>query len=411
MLPDDRHFLYSRIGPDDATSGVFIGSIDRQPEEQDLTRLVAAPNAVYAGDRRHGHILYLRQGTLMAHAFDVDRLALLGDPVPVADGVSNFGAFGLFSASASTLAYRTGPRIGGLVMSQLTWIDRNGKAMGTVGAPASYDGLSLSPDGTRAATVQVGAADVALGNIDIWIVDLERGVPRRLTSHPAAERYPVWSPGGDRIIFQSRRPDVHDVFVTSADGSGAETLLVKSAVDKVPTGWSNDGSMLFFHSLDDTKSNSVWMLPLRGEPRPIAVVRTQFQETDGRLSPDGRWLAYASDQNNSQEVWVRPFNSGSPQADVGGSVVSGAAGGRLPRWRKDGREIVYLGGDGQLWSVELSPGPPIQPGTARPLFRLPINAHWDVTPDLDRFLIAVPLPEAAQTPITVRLNWTADVSR
>ena len=167
---------------------------------------------------------------------------------------------------------------------------------------------------------------------------------------------------------------------------------------------------VLFQAPDGMKSNGIWMLPLKGDLQPVPILRTQFQEIDARLSPDGRLLTYTSNQNSRQEVWVRPFNAASPQSDAAGVLISGASGGRGPRWRKDGREIVYLGGDGRFWSVEFSPGPPIQPGPATPLPVSP-GAPWDAAQDLDRFLIAVPLMDSALTPITVQLNWIPDGRR
>jgi hypothetical protein len=212
-LPDGRHFLYTRISAAPDQSGVFVGALDRAPADQPLTRLLAASNAVYAeSPSGTGYVLYLQKGTLMAHRFDVTRLALAGEPVAIAEGVGNLGSYGFFSAGGAHLGYRTGPRSAAGTHAQLQWMGRDGTPKDAPVRPAAYDSISLTPDGARAAVVLAGLADAGLGNIDIWVIDLSRGVPQRLTTDPATDRFPVWSPDQTRIVYNSVRGDVANLY-------------------------------------------------------------------------------------------------------------------------------------------------------------------------------------------------------
>jgi serine/threonine protein kinase len=407
LLPDGRHFLYVRVGGDQSANGLYLGSIDLTPEEQEPARLLAASHAVFAtsaaGD---GMLLYLRQATLVAQPFDSGRLAFAGEPVPIVEGVGNFGALGFFSGGAGAVAYRSGARVSGGRESQLTWLDRAGKPTAVVGDPASFDGIRLSPDGRRAAVVQVGLSDTGLGNVDLWIVDLARGVPQRITSSPDPERGGTWSPSGDRIIFQSVRDGASDLYVMPAGGGGPAKLPVESPHLKVPTSWSRDGRFLLYHVLDPDTAADIWLLPMVGNGPAIPLVKTQFPELQAEFSPDMKWIAYASALSGRSEIYVRPFDPSAPASGGSATLVS-TNGARWPQWRQDGRELIFEGLDASVMSVDFVVeagqhrlGPP------KPLFRLPPGALWDVTRDGQRFLVTMPTIEGGRAPINVLLNWT-----
>ena len=405
-LPDGRHFLYTRVSTDPAVSGVFVGSIDRAPEAQDVARLLPASHAVYAQTTGGaGQLLYLRQGTLVSHPFDAGRRAFIGEPVPMAEGVGNFGAMGFFSVGGGTLAYRKGDQLGGARDSQLTWLDRKGTRVAAVGRPASYDGLRLSPDATRAAVVLASAPDGGL-SVDLWVLELARGVSKRLTSNQASERAPVWSPKGDRIAFMSPRAGVPDLYITAADGSGAEELLLKSDHSKTPTSWSRDGGLLLFHAYEPPNSANLWMLPLGREGKASSYLQTRFAETEARFSPDMEWIAYTSNESERNEVYLRRFAPTTSGFAAGGAIPVTKDGGSQPRWRQDSRELIFLGPGGAIMSVDLVPeGGRLRPQTPTLLFTVPDGAHWDVTADGKRFLVALPSGESALAPLTITLNW------
>jgi serine/threonine protein kinase/Tol biopolymer transport system component len=408
FLPDGRRFLYLRVANDPNSSGLFVGAIDRKPEEQDRTRLLASSHAVYtSAEGALGALLYLRQATLVAHPFDPDRLAFVGEPVPVVEGVGNFGALGFFSAGAGVIAYRSGSRVSGGRESQLTWVDRSGKPTGVVGRPGSYDGISLSSDGTRAAVIQVGPSDTGLGNVDIWTVDLARGIPQRLTSHDSADRHPTWSPRGDQIVFMSMRSGSGDLNVVSSTGAGAEAAIFTSKTINVPTNWSSDGRFVLFHSYALGTPPDILLLPLTGERKPIAMAQTPFAESDARFSPDMKWISYSSNASGRSEIYVRPFNAASPASSPSAAIIVSKDGGSFVRWRRDSRELFFQTPDGKVAAVglEIADGQ-IKPGVPVALFTLPRLAYWDVTGDGQRFLVTMPPAESGVAPINVLLNWS-----
>jgi Tol biopolymer transport system component len=403
FLPDGRHFLYTCVSADSEKSGVFLGSIDRTPDAQEPTRLLSAARAIHTSQNRGaGALLYLRQSTLVAHEFDITSLALVGEPEAIAEGVGNFGSLGFFSAGGGVIAYRSGTRVSGGRESQLTWYDRNGTVTGVVGATNAYDEVSLSSDGTRAAVVLASLADAGLGNIDIWVIDLGRGVPQRLTSNPASERGAVWSTDGARIIFSSGRPGSSDLYAAASSGAGTEELLVKSARQKRPTSWSRDRRFVLFQAPEPETGQDIWLLKLDGDRTPLPVVQTSFNETEAVFSPDARWIAYTSNTPGHSEIYVRPFDPAAPA--TGGAAQVSRDGGRRPHWRSDGKELIYQGADGAILSVEIAPEGALRPGLPKRLFGLPVGIEWDMTADAQRFLVAMPSAAAGLTPITVMIN-------
>jgi serine/threonine protein kinase/Tol biopolymer transport system component len=410
FLPDGRHFLYTCVSADPDKSGVFVGSIDRTPDAQDRTRLLAAPRAVHTSlDRGAGALLYLRQSTLVAHDFDVTRLALVGEPRPIAEGVGNFGSLGFFSAGGGVIAYRSGTRVSGGRESQLTWYDRAGTVTGVVGATNAYDEVSLSPDGTRAAVVLASLADAGLGNLDIWVVDLSRGLPQRLTSNPATERGATWSADGARIIFTSGRTGPLDLYAVASNGAGAEELLLTSELQKRPTSWSRDRRFVLFQAPAPDTGLDVWLLPLEGARAPVPVVQTTFSESEAVFSPNTRWIAFTSNKSGHSEIYVRPFDPAAPASGAADQVSKD--GGRRPVWRNDGKELIYQGADGAILSVEVASEGALRPGLPKRLFGLPVGIGWDMKADAQGFLVAMPSAAAGLTPITVMINGASQASR
>jgi Tol biopolymer transport system component len=301
--------------------------------------------------------------------------------------------------------------------SQLVWFDRTGKPLGSPATLAFLiNNLALSPDGKR---VALEAMDQA-GHRDIWILDLVRGVPTRFTFDPAQALRSVWSPDGRQLVFASGRGGncLFDIYLKNSSGSANEQLLSKSGM---PDDWSVDGRNIVYEVRDPKTRADLWVLPVTGAPaerKPMPYLQTVADERQGRFSPDGRWLAYISDESvaSQYQVYVQSFPTG-----AGKFQVSTGAGGVQPRWRRDGKELFYIAADGKLMAVQVKTAPEFEAGAPQPLFdpRIAAGAHpawarYAVTADGERFLvntIGATHEGATSEPITVVLNWQAALKR
>jgi Tol biopolymer transport system component len=396
FLPGGRQFLFFAAGIGIATGdarGIYLGSLD-SPE---ITRLTDAESA---GDYlSSGWLLYARQGTLVARRFDLGRRALSGEPVTVAESVAAGAARAAVAVSATNvLAYRAGgsPR-------QLTWFDRSGKALGTLGDAdrASLWNAALSPDGRRAAvqrTVQE--------NLDIWLIDPTRTT--RFTSETGIELYPTWSPDGTRIAFARNGKGPSDLFERASSGGGTDELLVSSPLLKFPTDWSADGRFLMYFEASQKTGPDLWVLPMSGDRKPFLFLGTGFNEIWGQFSPDGRWVAYQSNESGRHEIYVRPFPG------PGGKWPVSSSGGVYPRWSHDGKEVYYIAPNATLMATSIAvKGATLEVGTPVALFKTRMagggaflvgsRQQYDVARD-GRFLINVET-ESTSPPITLLLNW------
>jgi Tol biopolymer transport system component len=405
FLPDGRHFLY-QVGPGNLT--IRVGSLDGG-ENKIVTE--AGSNALYA----QGYLLFLRNDTLMVQPFDPKRLATTGEAFPVAEQIQtvlNSGSVGVFSVStAGMLAYRTGVGASGLL---LAWFDRNGKQGATLGEPANVVGFQFSPDRKR-----IAAAIQDLSNANLWIYDAS-GLRTRFTFDPATDISPVWSPDGRSIIFESNRKGHFDLYRKSSDGSGAEELLYADNRDKTPTSWSADGKFLLYYNraLTGTASD-VWGLSLTperagGPLMPFLVLQTSSNEFDAQFSPDGRWIAYTSDESRRAEIYIAPFP---PPSGPGGKRQVSTTGGFLPRWRQDGKEIFYRGLDRRLMGAEVTTREgTLEVGQVRPLFgatpdMTETNPLYDVSADGQHFLLRIFPEQKSGDPLTLVQNWTAGLKK
>jgi len=399
FLPDGRHFLYNAF-QGQTSVGVFVASLDSN--ERKLLLKADAGNVLYS----QGHLLFLRETTLMAQPFDAVRLELTGDAFPIAEQIQTQSSVlvGVFSASENgVLVYQTGTAAGG---SQLAWFDRSGKQTATLGDPAIYTDLELSPDSKRA-SVSIGA----VGTRDIWLYDVARELKTRFTFDAANELESVWSPDGSRVVFNSNRKGHLDLYQRASDGSGTEAVLLEDNLDKFPVSWSPDGRFILYRSIGGPTGSDLFVLPLSGDRKPTPFMTTQFSEIFGRFSPDGRWIAYSSNESSITEIYVAPFPG------PGGKRQVSTAGGTLPRWRRDGTEIFYLAPDNKLMAAAVNGrGSSFEVGVVKPLIDTRTTAAgarypYDVTADGQRFLI-ISLPgQAAAAPITVVLNWTAGLKK
>jgi serine/threonine protein kinase len=406
FLPDGRHYLYMRLEPGEE-SGVFVGRLGSDEHTPIMTAVLPRganlqgllheidrlpTRATYAA----GHLFYVRERALMAQPFDVTRLKLAGPPVRLADAVEQTSpGRSAFDVSATgVLAYRAPRSLGS---SQLTWFDRAGRAMALVGDPGPYEGFELSRDGRL----------LLAGPRPLVRIDVGQG-----TATPVSESglFPVWSPDATR--YARRGPSGPFVHIAPADGSDPIGTPVRWGLNAWPGDWSSDGRVIVGTALrTETSSADLWVMDLASGDASFPVA-SRFDESDPRLSPDGRWLAYAAtDEWERWDVYVRPF------AGPGGVWRVSRGGGRYPRWTADGRELLYVSLEGTLMRAALHPGTSLGLAKGVPLFRHPalVPHHealkpspYSVAPD-GRFLVRVPLGSPPPTPITVLLNWPSVV--
>jgi serine/threonine protein kinase/Tol biopolymer transport system component len=395
FLPDGRHFLYFTF-----RGGVEVASLD----SNETKRIVKSDaGAVYAAP---GFLVYRSGDHLVGQRFDPDRLALEGSAFPIVDNVwwdsIATGATAVSVSETGLLALQTG----GAVMSRLTWYDRSGRELGVAGPDGAYFEPSLSPDDRWLAVARFDPEKLA-GSI--WTIDLQRGSLTRLSSRVPMSATPLWSGDGRRLAYSS--PFTGEVFVRDVRGAGEEALLFKNAIFAPLDDWSRDGRNIFFDNAEWRKSHlDVWVRDLQaGSSRPL--LQGEFNHTGARLSPDGRWLAYESDEAGAFEIFVRSF------PEPGERRQLSAGGGRQPRWRGDGGELFYVSPDRKIVSVEIRPGASLEASAARPLFQTRIRPliearnHYDVTADGQRFVVNSGRAEDASLPIAVLLGWMPEAAR
>jgi Tol biopolymer transport system component len=325
--------------------------------------------------------------------------------VPIVDGLGIY-----WSASNSGLllfqkASTVSPN------KQLTWFDRAGKQVGELGPPANYGNIEISPAGDR-----VAVDTVADGNRDVWVIDVARAVPSRLTFDPASDWTPVWSPDGTQIAFASTRAGGTHMYQRQASGVGADRLAFKSDSTEIPVSWSRDGRYIVFSRFKTGGAAGVdtWLLTLAPEPKASPFIESPFDKAQARISPDGRWITYVTNDSGTYQVVVQSF----PDPNGGRWQIT-AQGGIEPKWKHDGRELYYLAPDGKLMAVSVNSDRTFQAGSPTVLFQTPLvvtrgqtprDRRYDVAPD-GRFLIAVPTAVATQQPVTVVVNWATLLSR
>jgi WD40 repeat protein len=401
FLPDGNHFLYNRAVSDESLRGVYVAALDNPSARKLLSDNSSAMFAPPAAGSRNGHLLFLREGSLMAQSFDTDALQLLGDPFPVAAQASYSLTGPQVAASIAlngTLAYLANRSQEG----QLTWLDRSGKELGKVGPRADQLGVALSPDGNTVA--------IARRNQGVWLYDLVRGSENRFTTSQSTVA--VWSPDGSRIVLS---PGGQGLSVKPANGTGQEESWLKTS-DRTPASdWSRDGRFLVYTQIDAKANADIWYLPDPGKPdsKPVKFLGTDALESQGQLSPDGRWIAYVSAETGKQEVYIRPFPAGAGQWKV--SVNSG----REPRWNRDGKELFFLelgAPDTRLLAVtiQLDARGGLRIGTPQRLFDfrglgiVPQNNAFAYSPHPDgkRFLVNVQA-DIAEPGINIITNWQA----
>jgi Tol biopolymer transport system component len=294
------------------------------------------------------------------------------------------------------LAYATGASGG---QSRLVWKDRQGRALGNLGQSVGQIGnVDFSPDGKN----------VAVTNEDLWVYDIARGIPTRFTFDPARDREPVWTPDGKSIYFRSDRKGVFDIYRKPSNGTGVEEVVLADSRGKIPNDISHDGKLLLFGWTGEKTASDLWVLPLEpgasGKAEPRAFLQTPFNESRGKFSPDGAWVAYYSNESGVNQVYAAPFPGPGGKRQISGTN------GMMPRWRKDGREIFYVTQDGQLMAAEVAlRNGTLEVGKVQKLFDGVITTRglvYDVSADGQKFLVVDDGVTAAR-PLTLLQNWTA----
>jgi serine/threonine protein kinase/Tol biopolymer transport system component len=398
FLPNGTHFLYVR--------GVFRGPVDDyrvcfgQLESPDSSCLMQSDSRVaYAPP---GLLLFVRKGTLLAQPFDAGERRVSGQPAAIADRIAVVGPTGSgdFSTSADgrLLVYRHG-----VPPSRLVWMDRSGRQVGSIGEPGYFGLVRISPDGGR---LVADVENPTTGGRDVWLYDLSTGIGSRLTFDPVSAGWPVWSPDGGRVAFGSGRRGPPDIYVKELGGPAAEKIVFGAPGLQAPSDWTRDGRFVAYvdYSPSRKAQSQIWLLPMTGEPKPVRLDESPFSEYKPRFSPDSRFIAFVSEETGQAEVYVAALNGGRKQR------VS-PAGGSLPCWSADGKELFFQASDNVLMSVALRLGQDVQFSAPKPLFSLPafppfpLAADYDVSRDGQRFLVNLGTERASQPPLIVTLGW------
>jgi Tol biopolymer transport system component len=408
FLPDGRHFLFHVQGGDPGRHGVYVGSLDGGTPKF-LIR--SESSAIYAWP---GYVLYVDGDTLLGQGFDAVHLELRGEPFTVAENVGRSTGFniGVSASGTGMLAYAAAM----LQRGRLTWFDRAGNSLDSVGVEGDYSDFRLSP---RGQTLAVSLVDPKAWNPDIWLIDLMRGGPSRFTFGPALNAAPVWSPDGARIVFRTNRNGPTELFAKSAGGGGNEEVVLKyetqhaAGIDTpnlVCSDWSPDGRYLIASLPQQTTGDDLWLIPLGGDKKPFKFLGPPSDQIHASFSPDGHFVAYSSNESGRFQVYVQTF----PLSDRKWPVSTD--GGYEPRWRGDGHEIYYLSEDRKLMAVSVGAGPTFD--IPKLLFQTRVpegitsrRTHYVPSRDGQRFLVNTQSLDASPSPITVVLNWQAELKK
>ena len=400
FLPDSRHFIYLAIGPNRIGSMLRVASLD----STDVKDLVVSKSAgLYA---EPGYLLYRRGASLVAQSFDAQRLELQGAAVTLVDkiGFNPITYQTPFSTStAGVLAYLPDAPAG-----QLVWFDSAGRRLNNASPPGDFNSLCLSAKGKR---VVFDATDSESGAVDIWSMDFPSGTAKPLTHDPAVDFYVACAPSGDDVVFSSLRRGLPSLYRLNTSAPGNEKPLLQTSEPIVPTDWSADGKWIVYSTFSATTGWDLWLVPRDGgEPTPFSV--TEAAERNGRLSPDGRWMAYTSstDTVGGAEIFVQPF----PATGTRTRWQVSSGGGRQPVWHPGGRALYYVSPDQKIVSSEVNgTGKVFVAGAARTFADIRV-AIWDranqgsafaITPAGDRLLVSSATD--VTRPITIVLNWPA----
>ena len=397
FLPDGHHFIYLTLAPPGSPHELLLGSLD---STEPIRLMQSNSRVVYAAP---GYLFFVREGTLRAQPFDAATPKVSGEAAVVAENLLYFQPVGFADFSVSdtgVLSYQ-----GVTSASTLVWHTRDGSEVGSVGPAAEYTWpFRLSPDGERLA---VALGDHRTGTTDLWLFDLRRDTQSRFTSDPGVEWTPVWSPDSRQIAFVADRnapPFLHVKRV--GDTGGGEALLKPTWWPQVVWDWvgTSAGQFIIYDDGTPATNNDLMVLPLSGDRTPRPFLRTAFSETGARFSPDGKSVAYVSDDGGRTQIYVRPFEGSGETQQIS------TTGGTSPRWNRDGQELFYVAADDRLMAVAIKGTSLFAAGTPRALFTANAQQNeYEVSPDGQRFLVHKRGGPVA--PITVVVNWAAGLRR
>jgi serine/threonine protein kinase len=398
FLPDGRHFLYvaySSFVP----VGLYMGSLDSFERRRLLD---GVSNAQYAA----GSLIFTRGSALMAQPFDVTTFGLSGEAVTVGERVqmntATIRASAFSVSSTGALVYQQGTAGGG--NSQVVWSDRGGRKTVVLTERLPYRDVWLSPNATHASVSVFD--EKGSGGSDIWIIDAVRGLRTRFTFGPSDEFSGLWARDGVSMVFNSRRNGPLDLYRKAANGTGDEELLLADQFDKTPTSWSPNGQFLLYNVVSVQGRGALWVLPMAGERKPFPFVDTEFDQAWGQFSPDGRWVAYNSNESGRAEIYVAPFPGPGAKWQISNT------GGLYPRWKGDGKELFYWA-EGRMMAASVRGGAErVDVEAVHSLFetRPPgggVRSFYDVSADGQRFLHSTLAEDTPDTALTLLTNWPA----
>ena len=399
FLPDGQRFLFMARGDGAKPSAVLVGSLEGDAPRQVVESPIQA-------EFTSGHLLFVRDSTLMARPFDSEALEFTDEAIPLAEDVLRISAASLavFSSSENgNLLYQTGSAVAG---TTIEWRDRNGQVAGSLGEPAVVRVAMISPDDTMAAVVQAEES----GAYDLWLQDIERDLRTRFTFDPGVEFWPVWSHDNQYLYFYSDREGTGDIYRKAVGGVGDVELIYSSERDKFPSSVSPDGRYLAYSVTNPDTQLDLFVLPLEEGAEPIAFRQTEYSEGVGMISPDGRWIAYGSNESGDWQTYVSTFPEPGRRWQVSTNPASYAF------WRADGRELIYAELTGDLVSVEVDPtGETFQIGQSQPLFSIAPStaggAWFSLTSDAERILVVPSQSQQGDNLLNLVINWPAELER
>lgn len=412
FLPDGRHFIFtSRINAssphqDDA---IFLASLDSSFAPKMIVK--ASSSLAYA----NGYLIYYKGATLLAQLFDADKFEATGDPTRIADQIyyETLTSNAAFTVSQNgLLAYQTGFNTDGRL--NLEWRSRNGNRLGSLRDVRPYLKTRISPDGKRVAISMLDSKGLS----DIWLYEIGRDAWTRFTFSDGTDDNPVWSPDSKMIAYGSEGKGVLDIYLRPSGGNGTEEIILESSESKYPTDWSHDGKFIaYFSSPNGSNNSDIWILPMRTagnkSERPFIFLQTEFSESGAVFSPDGRWIAYQSNESGQSEIYIRPFPG------PGGKWQVSTKGGTRPHWRGDGKELFFVAPDLKGMSVEIKTNDAtVAVGFERPLFQFGsfigfgiTRGFYDVSSDGQKFLVETTQGDVFSVPVTLVVNWLDELKK
>jgi Tol biopolymer transport system component len=396
FLPDGRHYLYmaANFAGRKNVNAIFAGSLGSNEKHFVVE---ASGNAAYAAP---GYLLFPREKTLLAQRFDLKRFALIGDPTAVLTDIQYQPQVRRAVFAVSDNDVLVGQTGAGIAFSQPLWFDRKGHQEGAVGKAGVYGSVFIAANGR---SVAVDSTDMTSLNTDVWTYELQRESAQRLTFDPGFDVVPIWSPDASRLVFSSNRGEHVDLYMKNSDGAETEKVIVHDEFNKIPSDWFRNGEYILY-----TRGPDLWFLTLPALKGTLFIKAASIVR-NGQFSPDGKWVAYASNETGKWEIYVTSF------PDARGKWQVSTGGGEEPRWRGDGKELFYISSDSKMMAVPVTIGANFDAGAPVALFqavpRQPVSTNdqfvYDVARDGQRFLILTQVKRPESRPMSVILNWSA----